>query len=208
MLIFQILRLLRNPKLGLELLAQLGLCLPVATVQIHRITGTLAASTATNVTSGSIHAGTQDANTSPSRIPVPSSGSNYSYWFTLGLNCTASADNSLNNVKFYTDGGNSLGTGVTALIAVASSYTSAIGTAGSSGVILSSASYVSLSGTAPATSSLFLYTSGCQLTLTGSLAGAVTGSFANRVAIQLSVDTTASAGNSGAETLTFTWDEA
>jgi hypothetical protein len=175
-----------------------------ATVVINRITGTVAASAETNVTSGSVHAGTQDVNTSPCRIPVPTSGSNFSFWVTTQLKCTVAPDNSLNNVFFYTDGNNGFGTGVTALVIPASGYASAVGTAGSSGSLLNAANYGPTA--CAATSNLFLYTSACKLTLTGSTN--TTGSFGNRVVYQLSVDTTASAGNSGAETMTFTWDEA
>lgn len=174
-----------------------------ATVVINRITGTVAASAETNVTSGSVHAGAQDANTSPCRIPVPSSGSNYSFWVTTQLKCTVAPDNSLNNVKWYTDGGNSFGTGVTALVIPASGYASALGAAGSSGSLLNAANYGPTA--CAATSSLFLYTSACKLTLTGSTN--TTGSFGNRVVFQLSVDTTASAGNSGAELITWEFDE-
>lgn len=174
-----------------------------ATVQIRRLTGNNASITSTDVTSGSVHAGTQDANSSPCKIPVPTSGSNYSYWVTTQLNCTVAPDNALNNIFFYTDGNNGLGTGITAIVTPASGYASAIGTAGSSGTLLNSANHGAFSGTA--TSNLFLYTSSCKLTITGSTN--TTGSFGYRVVLQLSVDTTAAAGNTGAETMTWTWDE-
>ena len=175
-----------------------------ATVQIRRLTSTQATPTSTDVTSGSLHAGTQDTNTSPCRIPVPTSGSNHSFWVNTQLHCTVAPDNSLTNAFFYTDGTNSFGTGVTAIVSTASTYASAIGTAGSSGTVLNTTNHASLTG---APSDLFLYTSSCKLTVAGSL-GATTGSFTNRVVYQLSVISTAAAGNTGAETCTWTFDEA
>lgn len=175
-----------------------------AQVTIRRLTGNNASITATDVTSGSVHAGTQDANTSPCRIPVPTSGSNYSFWVTTQLQCACAPDNSLTNIKFYTDSNNGFGTGVTAILAVASGYASAVGAAGSSGSLLSNTNHGAFLGTA--TSNLFLYTSSCKLSLSGSTT--TTGSFGDRVVVQLSVDTTGSAGNTGAETMTFEYDEA
>ena len=176
-----------------------------AVVLIYRVTGTVAASTVTNITSGSCHAGTSDSNTSPCKIQVPTSGSNYSYWVTEQLSASVAPDNSLTNVFFYTDGGNGFGTGVDAIVIPASGYASATGTAGSSGTLLTVANYGPTA--CAATSNLFLYTSSCKLTLTGSL-GATTGSFANRVVLQLSVVSTAAAGNTSSEVMTFQYDEA
>ena len=175
-----------------------------ATVTINKITGTVAASTVTAITSGSLRFGTSDHATSPSSIPVPTSGSNYSYWATLQLLCTVAPTTSITNAKFWTDGTDSFGTGIDGIIIPASGYASAVGTAGSSGSLLNAANY----GVAAclATSPLFLYTSSCKLTLTGSL-GATTGSFCNRAIVQLNVLSTAGAGNSSEETFTFSFDE-
>lgn len=190
-------------KTLLALLGLAGVSTLVATVQIRRLTGPVAA-TSTNVTSGSVHAGTEDVNVSPCRIPVPTSGSNYSYWVNTQLHATVAPDNSLTNVKFYTDGGNGLGTDITAIVSTASIYIGASGAAGSSGSLLTAANHASLTG---ATSNLFLYTSSCKLTVAGSIAN-TTGSFANRAVYQLIVASNASAGNTGAETMTWEWDEA
>ena len=175
-----------------------------ATVQIRRLTGAQATPTSTDVTAGSVHAGTQDANTSPCKIPVPTSGSNHSFWVNTQLHATVAPDNYCNNIFWYTDGGNGFGTGVTAIVSMASAYASAIGTAGSSGTLLNTTNHASLTG---APSDLFLYTSSCKLTVAGSIA-ATTGSFSNRVVFQLSVISTGVAGNSGAEQITWTFDEA
>lgn len=173
-----------------------------ATVQVRSLTG-VAAATSTNISSGSLRYGTSDE-VSPSTIPVPTSGSNYSYWRNVQLHATVAPDNALNNIKFWTDGGNGFGTGITATVGAASAYTQATGTAGSSGVFLNVANYATLSS--GGASDLFAYTSSCKLTVAGSL-GAATGSFGNRVVSQMSVISTASAGNTPEETMTWSWDE-
>jgi len=179
-----------------------------ATVQIRKVTGNKSGPTSTNISSGSLQFGTSDEATSPSSIPVPSSGSNYSYYVSLQLNATVAADNSITNIKFYTDGTNSLGTGVDGIVSVASDYASAVGTAGSSGSLLNTTSYPSLAGldNDGATSPLFAFSSGCKLSVSGSIA-ATTGCFGDWVVAQLNVESTAGAGNSAEETLTFEFDE-
>lgn len=172
-----------------------------ATVQIRQYNG--AGPTGTDKTSGSLRAGTSDE-TSPSNLRVPSSGSTYSYWLTSGLYCTVAPDNALNNIKWYSDGTNSLGTGLNAIVGVASAYVQAAGTAGSSGSPLTLANHAGL--VSPGASSYVTYTSSCKLTVSGSL-GATTGSFGYFVLLQVQVESTAAAGNSGEETITWEWDE-
>src|SRR3990172_1015752 len=174
-----------------------------AVVKIYRLTGTQATPTTTDVTTGSVHAGTQDANTSPCKIPVPTSGSNHSFWVNTQLSASVAPDNSITNIKWYSDGTNSFGTGVTAIVSMASTYASALGAAGSSGSVLNTTNHASLTG---APSDLFLYTSSCKLAVAGSIA-ATTGSFGNRVVSQLSVISTGVAGNTGAEVITWEFDE-
>ena len=175
-----------------------------ATFLIANITGAGAASA--DVTSGSVTAGTSDEATSPSAIPVPPSGSNHSYWQTYHPVVTVAPDNAVNNLKFYTDGTNSLGTGITAIIAEASGYVVATGAAGSSGSVLVSGNHAGLTNDG-ATSDLFLYTSSCKLPVAGSI-GPTTGCVGDEhVVIQLSVISTAGAGNSSEETMTWEFDE-
>lgn len=174
-----------------------------ATVIINRLIGENATITACAITSGSARFGTQDTNTSPCATRIPSSGSNYSYWLTTQLNCTAAPDNSLTNIKWYSDGTNSFGTGLQAVVCPASAYASAVGTAGSSGCILNVTNHTGLTG---APSIFTTYTSGNKLTVAGSIA-ATTGSFGYRVVMQLQVESTATPGNSGEETFTWEWDE-
>jgi len=178
-----------------------------ATVLIRRITG--AGPTATDITSGTTRASTSDnpytGACTNNPIPVPGAGaSNYSYWVTTQLDATVAPTNSCSNIRWYSDGTNSLGTGVFASVGVASGYVAATGTAGSSGVKLNITNHTGLKtgGTSP----LFLYTSSCKLTIAGSIAVA-TGSFGDRVVYQIEVESTAGAGNTGEEVATFQFDE-
>lgn len=179
-----------------------------ATVVIVRYNGN-APGASTSISSASLTMGTSDEATEASAIPIPTSGSNLSYWVHTGLVATAAPDNQIDNIFWYTDGTNSLGTGVTGIVTTASAYASAIGTAGSSGQALILANHASLSGCprTGATSDMFLYDTGCLLTVAGSIA-ATTGSIGDYfVVTQLSVISTAGAGNSGEEDITYQFDE-
>lgn len=172
-----------------------------ATVQIRRLTGQNSSITSTDVTAGSAKLGTSDE-TSASSVPVPTSGSNYTYWANFQLNCTVAPDNSLTNIKWW-QADTSFGTGIQGYVSTASVYASAVGTAGSSGSLLNTTNHGSLTG---APSVFSTYTSSCKLTVTGSTT--TTGSFGYRVIVQLSVISTANAGNSSEDTTTWSFDEA
>jgi len=177
----------------------------VADVNIMRITA--AGCTLTDITSACTRVSTSDSPTpgAGNPIPVPTSGSNYSYWLSTILYAACAPDNSITNITWYTDGSNTFGTGTQGTVITASEYVPATGTSGSSGIILSTACHLGLNG---APSDLFLYASGCQLAVAGSIATA-TGSFPDdHVVLQVSIDTTASPGNSGEETVTWQFDEA
>lgn len=182
-----------------------------ATVLVVQYDGA-APGASTDVTSGSVTLGTSDDVSQASAIPIPSSGSNYSYWTHFALVATVAADNQIDNVSFYTDGTNSFGTGVDAIISTACAYDRGTGTAGSSGELLNLTNHTGLSGCGAggrdgSTSPLFGYDSGTKLTIAGSIATG-TGSIGDYfVVTQLNVESTAGAGNSGEETFTFEFDE-
>lgn len=46
-------------------------------------------------------------------IPIPAAGVNRSFWCTTGLEVTVAPTTAINNVRWYTDGSNGFGTGVT-----------------------------------------------------------------------------------------------
>lgn len=141
----------------------------------------------------------QDTSTYP--LVKPASGTNYSYVKTVVPYASVAPAGGLSNLKFYTDGSNTYGTGVTlnGIPLAQGSYAAAAGTQGTSGT-LSAAVYTS--GV-----DLFTYTSASPLSLTGTL-GATTGSGTFQVLqSQMALATTVSAGTLSAETFTFRYDE-
>lgn len=174
-----------------------------ATVQIRRLTGS--GPTSTDITSINTRANAADAHTTAdtaSPISVPSGADNYSYWVVTQLNATVAPSVLINNLRWYTDGSNSLGTGVTMNVNTASGYVQATGTPAVTGDELTTGAYASLAG---APSDAFAYTSGSPLTVTGTQAG--TGAFGDRVVYQVVVASTAAPGATTQETITWKWDE-
>jgi hypothetical protein len=175
----------------------------VADINVMRIT--TSSCTLTDITTACTRVSTSDSPTpaTANPIPIPSSGSNYAFFASTILYAACAPDNSINNIKHYSDGGNGFGTGVSAFVVTASQYEVATGTAGSSGIILSTACHAGLDGSP---SPMFDFSSGCKMPVAGSIAS-TTGSFADHVVLQISVDTTGSPGNSGEETMTWEFDE-
>jgi hypothetical protein len=174
-----------------------------ATVQIVRLTG--AGPTATDITSINTRANAEDAHTTAgtsNSILVPTSGTNYSYWVVTRLNVTAITAGTVDNVKWYTDGTNNFGTGVTCKTNTATGYVQATGTAGTSGTQLTTGNYATLAG---APTDAFAYTSGSPLSVAGTTT--VTGQFGDRVVYQIEVGTTAASGATAQETFTWKYDD-
>lgn len=181
-----------------------------ADVDIKRMYGAITGSAPTyeDVTSGTAQMGTSDE-TSPSTIPVPTAGSNYSYWVHTMLYAACAPDNSITNLKWFTDGANSFGTGTNCIVSTASAYAQAVGTAGSSGALMDTACHAGLSGPDDdgSASDAFGWVTGSRLSVAGSIDGS-TGCVGDEfVVYQLRVDTTAGAGNTGEETWTWAYDE-
>lgn len=179
-----------------------------ATVKIIRWTGTSGSETKTDITGTTNRASTSDdpnpGNNNP--IPVPSgAGTNYSFWVVTRLSATAAPTTAINNIKWYTDGTNSMGTGVSLNVATCSAYKQATGTQGTSGNQLTSANYTSALNPSVAVNA-FQYTSASPLSVNGSI-GATTGDFGDFVIYQVAVVSSASPGTTTAETLTWQWDE-
>lgn len=128
----------------------------------------------------------------------PSAGTNYSYLKTVALTVSVAPSGSITNIKFYTDGSNTYGTGVTVKGGITNTYAQATGTQGTSGDL--SATYYT-SGT-----DLFTYTSGSPLSVTSN-ATTGTGRYSYYLCSQMALSTSVSAGTLSAETFTFKWDE-
>jgi hypothetical protein len=114
----------------------------------------------------------------------------------------------INNIRWYSDGATSLGTGVDIMVATIAraSYVQATGTAGDTGDQLIVGNYAGL----PAPVSAFTLTSGSPLTVAGSIAAA-TGVLGDFVIYQFTVASTASPGPTSSpgpiETFTWAFDE-
>jgi hypothetical protein len=174
-----------------------------ATVLIRRLTG--AGPTATDITSINTRANAEDAHTTAgtsNSILVPAAGTNYSYWVSTRLEVTAITAGTVDNVKWYTDGANNFGTGVTCRVGTATGYTQATGTLGETGLLLNSTNFPTFTlGNANA----FTYTTGSPLNVTGTTS--TTGQFGDRVVYQIEVGTTAASGATATETFTWRYDD-
>ena len=176
-----------------------------ATVIIERLTST--GPTETDITSINTRANAEDAHSTAgtsNAIQKPAAGTNYSYWVSTRLKCTVTPSSIINNIRWYTDGSNGMGTGITCKVALATAYAQATGTPGVSGTQLTEGNHGSLTG-APADA--FGYTSGSPLSVTGSISNPSTGLFGYLVVYQVEVASTASPGATNAETFTWKYDE-
>ena len=182
-----------------------------ATVQIVRKTGASPGSP-TDITSINTRANAEDTHTvagTSNPIRVPAAGTNYSYWATTRLNVTVTPAGVIDNLRWFTDGSNNFGTGVTAKGAKASTgadagYRQATGTPGTTGTQLTTGNHTGLDA-APV--DLFTFTSGSPKSLTGSISNPNTGEFGDHWVYQIEVGATAGAGATNQETFTWRFDE-
>lgn len=161
----------------------------VATVQIVEKNG--AGGTATDKTSGTIRMkNADDANVDTNNpMVIPGSGSDFSFEKWLRLKITAAPSVQLTNLKAYTDGTNSLGTGVNLWWKAVASY----------------ATPAEATATAGYTNA-FTYNSGAALSLgAGPYSG--TGEIGSHLVSMLEVLNTATQGQTPSETVTFSYDE-
>lgn len=174
-----------------------------ATVLIRRLTST--GPTLTDITSINTRANAEDAHSTAgttNSVLIPAAGSNYSYWVATRLDVTAITSGTVNNIKWYTDGTNNFGTGVTATGNTATSYIQATGTTGTTGTQLTVGNYSTV--TTPVDP--FTFTSGSPKSVTGSTSS-VSAVFADLFVYQLVVGTTAASGASAQETFTWQYDD-
>ena len=179
-----------------------------ATIQILRFTGS--GPTENNITSINTRGSTSDNHyttetTNP--VPIPAAGTNRTFWIITGLKCTVTPVGTVDNIKWFTDGANGTGTGVTTEAGTSATYDQATGTVGTTGDILTSTNYTGLTPTTPSADNAFGYVTGTPLSVTGSITNPSTGNFGSYVIYQYSVGTTAGAGTSNSETYTWQYDE-
>lgn len=179
----------------------------VATVIINRLTGAAPTPTATPITSINTRANAYDTHSvadTTNPIQIPAAGSNYSYWVQTQLETTVAPSGTIDNLRWYTDGSNTLGTGVTCNVTKGqyADYVQATGTPGVTGTVLNVTNYPGIDDTP---SDAFAKTSGSPYALLGSTT--TTEKFGDIVIYQIVVGTTAVAGATGSETFTFMYDE-
>lgn len=182
-----------------------------ATVQIARKTGASPGSP-TDITSINTRANAEDTHTTAGTsnpIRVPAAGTNYSYWVTTRLNVTVTPAGTIDNLRWYTDGSNNFGTGVTckgegASTGADAGYRIATGTPGETGTQLTTGNHTGLDG---APIDVFGHTSGSPKSLTGTISNPTTGQFGDHFVYQIEVGTSAGAGATSAETWTWRFDE-
>lgn len=165
-----------------------------ADIQIHEMS---ALATGVDKSNGTVrfkaaNNSTVDANDS---LNVPTAGTNYSYSKKLRPYMATGPDTQVNNLRWYTDGGNGFGAGIGVTAKnLGTTWAANINTAQSGG------------------SNLFGYTSASPLDGDGVDAGPFTsadaaGYIGDLVELQMSVASTASHGSLAGETLTLAYDE-
>lgn len=176
-----------------------------ADVQVRQWTGAAGSPTKTDITGSNSRYHSDDVQSSSSTdnsILIPDSGTNYSFWRTVGLYINSISNGTVDNIRYYTDGSNDYGTGVSVVVATATSYEQATGTAGETGDELNQTNHTSLNG---APSDAFAYTSGSPLSVSGSSSS--TGDVGDLIVDQMQVDSNASSGTTSQETTTIKYDD-
>lgn len=176
-----------------------------ATVDIKRWTGPVGTPVKDTITSIKTRANAYDTHSTADTtnpILIPGTGTNYSFWVATRLTAAVAPSGTINNIKWYSDGTPSFGTGITCLGNDASGYVQATGTAGVTGDVLNTTNYATLT-TTPA--NVFTFTSTAMKSIAGSTT--TTEDFGNFFVYQVNVDNTAGAGATGVETFTWQFDE-
>ena len=163
-----------------------------ATIEIRSFHGSVA-DAGTDVAAGTLRFKVADNSTVDTNnpIPIPGAGDGYSFLKHCKFYAAAAPDNLIDNLEFYTDGANGLGTGVTIDALTGTAYDDPIA-----------------KGTAQMTggTDIFTYVQSAALSVSGTMT--TTGAFGDYVRMQMIVSSTASQGTiSPGETLTFSYDE-
>lgn len=176
-----------------------------ATVTIRRWTGGVSGPTKTNITSINTRANAEDAHSisgTSNSILVPAVGSNYSYWVVTRLAVDVISSGTVDNLRWYTDGTNNFGTGVTCVGNTAGTYNQATGTPGQTGTQLTTGNYVGLAGEP---TDVFAFTSSSPKTIAGSASSV--GDLGDFFVYQMVVGSSAQSGATAQETFTWKYDD-
>lgn len=176
-----------------------------ATVTIRRWTGSSGDPTKTDITDINTRANAEDAHSTAgttNSILIPDSGSNYSYWVNTRLSVDAISGGTVDNIKWYSDGSNGFGTGVTCVGNSAGDYVQATGDEGESGLVLNETNNTELTA---APTDVFGFTSASPKSITGS--SSTTGDLGQFFVYQMVIADTASSGATNQETFTWQYDD-
>lgn len=176
-----------------------------ATVTIRRWTGSTGTPTKTDITGINTRANAADSHSTAgtsNSILVPAAGTNYSYWVSTRLSVDAITAGTVDNLRWYTDGTNNFGTGITCMGNSASSYVQATGTPGQTGTQLTTGNYASLS-TDPV--NVFTLTTASPAAISGTTTS--TGDLGDFFVYQIEVGSTAASGATASETFTWKYDD-
>lgn len=165
-----------------------------ATIEIHEMS---ALTTGVNKTNGTVRFKAADNNAVDTSNPLqkPPSGTNYSFTKKLRARMTAAPDVQVENLRWYSDGNNGMGTGIAI-------------TAKNIGTTFGTQYNTAMTGG----TDLFSFTSGSPLdgdaVATGPFLPAHNNTYiGDLIELQMSVASTASNGQVPAETLTLAYDE-
>lgn len=185
-----------------------------ATVEIIRKTGPGSSPVNSTITAINTRANAEDQHTVAGVInavnrPLPTNPPKYSYWVSTRLMVTVTPAGTINNLRWFTDGSNGLGIGLSCSIAKASNgaddgYRQATGTLGDTGIELNQTNH---DGLDEAPSDAFAFTSASPKSLGGSISNPDTGEVGDFVVYQIAVTDAASPGPSGQEQFSFRFDE-
>ena len=176
----------------------------VATVTTKQYWG--AGPTESDLPNNNLRFCTSDANDpgTDNPIPIPGSGTYYSYAKTIAFYVSVAPDTSITGIYIYTDGALGWGTGVEVVIGdqYPTAYVQATGTPGTTGNEITTF-YTGVTGD----SNLFGYTSGSPKGAITQKASTVTGRYSDYVILRCKVASTASSGAKAAETITWKYNE-
>ena len=178
----------------------------MATIKIFRYTGTTPdehdiTSQNTLLQAADIH----ETEAASNPIVVPETGENMSFWASARLRVTENEQNhTINNMKWYTDGSNDLGTGLNVDVALASAYDQAVGDEGVAGSAIDGNHGHIISAPADA----FNYTSESPLDIDATAPSTTgTGDIGDYVVCQGKVGASNLGGESNQEEVVFQWDQ-
>lgn len=171
-----------------------GIVTTNAVIRVKQSTGV----TPDNTIISNLRFSSDDVVNGTTRVGIPASGTDFSYWKSFYLDAITSPKGTINNIKFYTDGG-VFGNGVTVKGNTASAYTQATDDSE-----LTTSSYPALAGSP---TDIDAFVEGSPLAVPGSISNPSTGKISDWVVLQANVAFDAIPNAQSAEVFYFKYDE-